>query len=50
MGFKYLRFTSPGVEKKFNEDAVETAWANQENNPARQALPETEAGYQDKDL
>ena len=28
MGFKYLRFTSPGVEKKFNEDAVETAEIN----------------------
>lgn len=28
MGFKYLRFTSPGAEKKFNEDAVETAEIN----------------------
>jgi protein phosphatase len=28
MGFKYSRFTSPGVEKKFNEDAVETAEIN----------------------
>jgi protein phosphatase len=28
MGFKYLRFTSPGTEKKFNEDAVETAEIN----------------------
>lgn len=28
MGFKYLRFTSPGSEKKFNEDAVETTEIN----------------------
>lgn len=28
MGFKYSRFTSPGAEKKFNEDAVETAEIN----------------------
>lgn len=28
MGFKYLRVTSPGAEKKFNEDAVETAEIN----------------------
>jgi PPM family protein phosphatase len=25
MGFNYIRFTSPGSQKKFNEDAVETA-------------------------
>lgn len=25
MGLSYTRFTSPGNEKKFNEDAVETA-------------------------
>ena len=29
MGFKYLRFTSPGSEKKFNEDAVETTEINE---------------------
>ena len=23
MGFKYIKFTSPGVEKKYNEDAIE---------------------------
>lgn len=28
MGFNYLRFTSPGSEKKFNEDAVETTEIN----------------------
>jgi len=28
MGFKYIRFTSPGAEKKFNEDAVETSEIN----------------------
>lgn len=28
MGFKYIRFTSPGSEKKFNEDAVETTEIN----------------------
>jgi len=28
MGFKYIRFTSPGAEKKFNEDAVETVEIN----------------------
>ncbi len=28
MGFNYLRFTSPGFEKKFNEDAVETTEIN----------------------
>ncbi len=28
MGFKYIRFTSPGSVKKFNEDAVETAEIN----------------------
>jgi protein phosphatase len=28
MGFRYLRFTSPGAEKKLNEDAVETAEIN----------------------
>ena len=28
MGFNYIRFTSPGSEKKFNEDAVETTEIN----------------------
>jgi len=28
MGFYYIRFTSPGNEKKFNEDAVETVEVN----------------------
>lgn len=28
MGFNYIRFTSAGFEKKFNEDAVETAEIN----------------------
>ena len=28
MGFNYIRFTSPGIDKKFNEDAVETVEIN----------------------
>ncbi|MDP2365100.1 MAG: protein phosphatase 2C domain-containing protein, partial [Ignavibacteria bacterium] len=28
MGYNYLKFTSPGVEKKFNEDAVEVTETN----------------------
>jgi protein phosphatase len=28
MGFNYIRFTSPGSDKKFNEDAVETVEIN----------------------